>query len=232
MPSPRTAGRVLERGDLGGERLVALRRPLLAVQAALDRRQVGEHELELEGVEVGARVGVAGHRGVFEGAQDVEDGVAVAQGAEEAVAQPLSGARALHQRGDVDDLEAGVHELLGVRHLAQAVDALVGDLREGDRGLRGGERVRRDHGRRAGQRVEQARLAAVREAHEAETFHCSQATGTPPARVARRGVAPERFHYARRLLRRGRMSKKTAKRKLRSRRNKANHGKRPNSGRR
>jgi hypothetical protein len=29
-----------------------------------------------------------------------------------------------------------------------------------------------------------------------------------------------------------RMSKKTAKRKLRSRRNKANHGKRPNSGRR
>jgi hypothetical protein len=28
------------------------------------------------------------------------------------------------------------------------------------------------------------------------------------------------------------MSKKTAKRKLRSRRNKANHGKRPNSGRR
>jgi hypothetical protein len=30
----------------------------------------------------------------------------------------------------------------------------------------------------------------------------------------------------------GSMSKKTAKRKLRSRRNKANHGKRPNSGRR
>jgi hypothetical protein len=39
------------------------------------------------------------------------------------------------------------------------------------------------------------------------------------------------IHYARPLLE-DLMSKKTAKRKLRSRRNKANHGKRPNTGRR
>ena len=84
------------------------------------------------------------HRRVLERAQHVEDGVAVAQRAEEPVAETLARARALHQRGDVDDLEAGVHELLRVRHLAEEVDALVGDVRERLRRLGGGELVRGD----------------------------------------------------------------------------------------
>ena len=44
-----------ERRDLGGERLVALRCPLLLVEPLLDRREVGEHELVLEGREVVGR---------------------------------------------------------------------------------------------------------------------------------------------------------------------------------
>ena len=50
----------LERGDLTRERLVALGGALLAVETAFDRCEVGEDELELERVEVGDRVVVAG----------------------------------------------------------------------------------------------------------------------------------------------------------------------------
>ena len=82
---------------------------------------------------------------------------------------PLLGAP--HERGDVDDLERRVHELLRRRHLAEALDPLVGHLGDADGRLGGGERVRGDDRRRAGERVEQARLAAVGEADEAEAFH-------------------------------------------------------------
>ena len=116
-------------------------------------------------------IGVAHHRVVLEGAEDEQDGVAVAQRAEEGVAEPLAAARALHERGDVDDLEAGVDELLRVRHRAEEVDPLVGHVRDADGGLDGGEGVGGDDRRRPGQGVEEARLAAVRQAHESETFH-------------------------------------------------------------
>ena len=49
------AGGLLQRRDLARERLVALGRAPLPVEAPLDRRQVGEHQLELERVEVVAR---------------------------------------------------------------------------------------------------------------------------------------------------------------------------------
>ena len=163
--------RALERGDLPEERLVALGGAALTIEAPLHRREVGEHELELEGLEVAAGIGVARHRRIVEGAEHVEDGVAVTQRAEEPVPEALAGARALDQRGDVDDLEAGVHELLGVRHLAEPVDPLVGHVGDPDRGLGGGERVRGDDRVGAGERVEQTRLAAVRKADEAETLH-------------------------------------------------------------
>ena len=97
-----------------------------------------------------------------------------------------------------------------------------------------------DDRRRAGERVEQARLAAVGEADEAETFHAAEATGAP-SRICR-GSRPRArplpctpahdVHDSGAREVTGTMSKKTSKRKLRSRRNKANHGKRPNSGRR
>ena len=68
----------------------------------------------------------------------------------------------------------------------------------------------RDGGRTTGERVEERRLSGVRQPDETQTLHGRHRTGST--------VAP--------------MSKKTAKRKIRSRRKKANHGKRPNTGRR
>ena len=65
----------------------------------------------------------------------------------------------------------------------------------------------------AGEGVEQGRLARIRQPHDAQALHWGQGN-----RVALR------FSSA--------MSKKTNKRKIRARRKKANHGKRPNVGRR
>ena len=63
--------------------------------------------------------------------------------------------------------------------------------------------------------LEQRAVPRVGEANQAEVLHAAQGTG---------GVLPAILHAF--------MSKKTKKRKLRARRNKANHGKRPNAGRR
>ena len=174
--------RALERGDLAEQRLVALgARRWRSSRPSTDARSASTSSSSSVSRSL-ARIGVAGHRRVLERPQHVEDGVAVAERAEEPVAEPFAGARALDQRGDVDDLEARVHELLGMRHRTEAVDPLVGHVRDADRGLGGRERMRGDDGVGAGERVEQARLAAVREAHETQSFHgCRLPThfGTP-----------------------------------------------------
>jgi hypothetical protein len=63
----------LERVDLPRQRLLPLQRPPLLVEALLDGRKVGEHEIELEGSERVRGVGVVA------GAHDREDRVGIAQ---------------------------------------------------------------------------------------------------------------------------------------------------------
>ena len=91
-------GRLLERPRLLGDPLQPLGRGL----------EVGEHQLGLDHLGVGDRVDLAvgmGDAGVGVGADDVADRVRLADRGEEAVAEPLAGAGAADEAGDVVDLE-------------------------------------------------------------------------------------------------------------------------------
>jgi hypothetical protein len=72
--------------------------------------------------------------------------------------------------------------------------------------------MRRDGRVAAGEGVEQRRLSGVGKPDDAQALHAGQGNGLLASLAS--------------------MSKRTAKRKARSRRKKANHGKRPNVGRR
>ena len=201
MPSERAAC-AFERGDLGRDLLVAaLRGAPLAVEPLLDAVEIGHHELELERVEIAGRVG--GNAAVVERAQHHEDGVAVAHRSEHFRAQPFTRLETGWER-EVHELEAGRHHLLRLRHGCETVEPLVGNGRDPDRGLVLARR------RKARERAEQAVRPSTGEAHEPEVLH--------------RGAGYRSDSVQR-------MSKKTKKRKLKARRNKANHGKRPRAGR-
>src|SRR5262249_33938204 len=109
----------------------------------------------------------------------------VAERPEEAVAETLAATRALHQRGDIDDLEARVDELLRLRHLAEQVDALVGHVRDTHRRLGRGERVRGDDRGGAGERVETPRFPAVRQPDKAQAFQRLRMLPAGPRRPVR-----------------------------------------------
>jgi hypothetical protein len=145
------------------------------MEPALDGCQVGQHQLELQSGEVVGRIGVTaaggGHRRVLEGPQDVDEGVDLAQAAEEAVAEAFAGAGSLGQGGDVDELHAGRHDLAGLRHVGQLPQPLVRHLGDTDRRLRGGERVSGNDGVGPGQGIEQAGLPGVGQADKAEALH-------------------------------------------------------------
>src|SRR5207253_1969362 len=123
--------------------------------------------------------------------------------AEELAAESFTGLRAGWQR-EVHELEAGVHDVLGLRHHREAIEPLVGHRRDADRRF---VLARRGN---SGQRAEEPVRARPGEADETEVLHRGAgylSSSVPP------------------------MSKKTKKRKLKARRNKANHGKRPRAGR-
>ena len=147
--------RGLERGRLPRQRLVGLGRLPPAIELALCAREIGEHELELERVEVVERVGAAGNLGVLEGTQHEHDGIDLADAGQEPVAQPLTGGRARDEPGDVDQLDIGVHDLARLAHPGEGVEPVVGHVRHPDVGLGRRERVRRDHRVPTGNGVEQ-----------------------------------------------------------------------------
>ena len=195
--------RLLEHLDLGQDLLVAaLGRPALRVEALLDARDVGEHELELERDEIA--FGIGGDAAVGEGAQHDQDRVAVAQRAEDLRAESLARLRPGRQ-GEVHELEARRDRLLRLRHLGERAQALVGEARHADRGL-----VLAGDGQ-PGEGAEQTVRARAGETHETEVLHRGAGYRSASLQLP--------------------MSKKTKKRRLKARRNKANHGKRPRAGR-
>src|SRR5207237_501838 len=79
---------------------------------------VGEQQLGLDDLDVARRIdGVLDVHDVrvLEGADDVEDGVGLANVGQELVAEALALRRAAHQSRDVDDFEVGVDRLLALR---------------------------------------------------------------------------------------------------------------------
>jgi outer membrane receptor protein involved in Fe transport len=158
-----------------------------ALQRLVDRFQVRQRQLGVDRLDVGDRVDPVAdvdHVVVLEAAHHVGDRVDFADVREELVAQALAAGGAGDQAGDVDELDRGRDHLLrlddfgqrvepGVRHRHHAdvrLDRAEGEVGRGDAGL--------------GQRVEQGRLADVRQADDAalDAHRCT----TPCARRGRR----------------------------------------------
>ena len=155
--------------------LVALSLLLQLGDGALERAQVRKDKLGLDGVNVCRRVDkragtarLAHDVGVLEVAHDLADGIAVADVRQELVAKALALVGALHQAGDVNELDRGGHDLCRVHHLGEFVEALVGDVHHAHVWIDGGKGVVCRKPALAGKRGEQGRLAHVGKSHDAD----------------------------------------------------------------
>ena len=134
-------------------------------EGRLQGLHVGQHQLDLDRLDVRERLDRArhvDHVGVLEAADDLEDGVDLADVAEELVAEPFPFARPLHDPGDVHEAERRGDELLGDDVLADHRQAIVGDAHDPFVRLDGAEGVIRALGcLGAREGVEQGALAHV-----------------------------------------------------------------------
>ncbi len=140
-------------------------------QPVVDGLQVGEDELGVDGLDVVRRVDAAvdvDHVGVLEDADHLADRVALPDGRQELVPEPLPLRGALHDPGDVDEGDRGRHDLLRREQLGQPVEAGVGHGHHTHVGIDGGEGVVGGEDLVAGQGVEQGGLPHVGEADDAD----------------------------------------------------------------
>ena len=132
-----------------------------------DRAQVGQAQLGLDDLDVGDRVDLAGHVDdvrVLEAAHHVDDGVGLADVAQELVAQAFALAGTGHQAGDVHELHDGGRMRSGLTISASFLQPRVGHARpcrHWARWCRTGSSRRRC---RLGQGVEEGGLADVGQA--------------------------------------------------------------------
>jgi len=166
-------------GRLHGRDLPLEHRVVAGHLPALDdlgvhRVDVGQDQLQLQGVQVVEGVVATHHVVVGERPQHHHDGVDLADAGQEPVAHALARRRPGHQPGDVDELQRGSDHLLGPGHLGQCPQAGIRYLSDPDVGLRGRERVGGDRDGRSGHGVEQRRLAGVGQADETQAFHPGQ----------------------------------------------------------
>ena len=155
--------RVLALGRLAFGGIAVPRAGLEPLDPALGHRQVGEHELEVEPLEVAGRVDApVGMRvgRVLEGADDVEQRVGVAQAREVVGRQLLGPDVALgrgRRRGQVGVGDVGLDDLLGLEDRGQRVEPRVGHLDDAD--VEGDPAVAAGLGVAPGQGVEDGGLA-------------------------------------------------------------------------
>ena len=151
-----------------GDRLFVAGLRLLAdpAEPALDLVVVGEDQLGLDRLDVGERVDAAvgvRHVGFGVAADDVADRVGLADRGEELVAEPLPFRGAFDQAGDVVEVDFRRHQFGALDGRGDLLQALVGDLGDGDVRLDRRERVVARLGAALGQGVEEGRLAGVRQ---------------------------------------------------------------------
>src|SRR5690606_24202413 len=147
-----------------------LGRALGALQGLVDRFQVRQRQLGIDGLDVGDRVDLVvdvDDVAILEAAHHVADRVDFADVGQELVAQPLARGRAGDQAGDVDKFDRGRNALLrlddlrqrgqpGIRHRVHPHVRLDGAEREVGRG-----------DARLGKCIEEGRLANVAQADDA-----------------------------------------------------------------
>ena len=161
--------------DLVQELLVAFGHLRRLFHAAIDHFEVGHDELEVDGLNVAqgvdgdvrARVGHNVHDVfIVEAAHDVNDGIRAADVFEELVAKARALTCALDKARNVDKFDHGGGLLLGVVHLGELVEPLVGDGHHADVRLDGAEGVVGALCARVGDGVEQSGLADIRQSHD------------------------------------------------------------------
>ena len=142
---------------------------LLLGELSLDGFQVFQLQLGVYDLLVGQGIdgvsALAHHVVVVEAAQHVDDGIRLADVAQELIAQSLALGSAFHQSRYVHYLAGGGHDAARVHQLGQLVEPLVG---HGDHAQVGFYRTEREVGclrLRAGEAVEQRGLAHVGESH-------------------------------------------------------------------
>jgi hypothetical protein len=105
---------------------------------------------------------------VLEHADDLADGVGLADVGEELVPQSLTLRGPAHEPGDVDERHGGRHRLLGREHLGEHPQPRVREVHHTDVRVDGREGVVRREDRILGQRVEERRLADVGQPDDAD----------------------------------------------------------------
>ncbi len=149
---------LLRRLPLQRERLVAAGILFQATHRLLQRAQVGENQLGLDGLDVafGIDATIDMHNvGIAEIADDLANRVGFANVSEELVAQALTLACAGDQTGDVDEFHRRGHDAGGVVDLLETQQARVGNRHDAHIRLDGGEGVIRGKPALVGKRGEQ-----------------------------------------------------------------------------
>ena len=137
-------------------------------QTALDGLQVLELQLEIDDLLVPHRVHTAVHMGdigVIETAEYVQDGVRLADIGQELVAETLTLAGPLDEAGDIDYLDRGRDDPLGMYQRLQHLEPGIGNSCGADIWLNGAEREIRSLGLTGAYTVEKCRLAHVGESY-------------------------------------------------------------------
>ena len=104
---------------------------------------------------------------VHEAAHEMRDRMRLANVREELVAEPLALRRAFDEARDVDELDDGRHDLLGFHDLRQRVELWIGHGHDADVRIDRAERIVLGRNLRRRERVEQRRLADVRQPDDA-----------------------------------------------------------------
>ena len=168
-------GKSREELDLVQELLVALGHLRRLFHTAVDHFEVCHDELQVDGLNVAQGVdgdvrACVGHdvHDVFivKAAHNVHDGVRAADVLEELVAEARALARALDEARDVDKFDDGGSLLLGVVHLGELIEALIGNGHHADVRLDGAEGVVGAFRARVGDRVEESGLADIRQSDD------------------------------------------------------------------
>ena len=135
------------------------------VDALFQAVEIGEHQLGLDGLDIGQRRDLAfdmGDVGILKAAHHMRDRVDLADGGEKLVAEALALRGAAHQAGDIDEGQPRRDDLRRFGDLGELVEPRIRHRDLADIRLDGAERIiRRLRRRRLGQRIEQRRLADI-----------------------------------------------------------------------
>ena len=151
------------------ELLVALQRLGSLLHPALDHLQIRHHQLHVDDVDIPPWVRAALHVDdvlVVKAADHVDDGVGLPDVGQELVAQTLALAGALHQAGDVHELDDRRGLLVRLVHLRQLVQPLVRHRHHAHVGVDGAERIVGALRAGVGDGIEQSGLAHIGQSHD------------------------------------------------------------------